>query len=140
MNLYEQLGIWLKGYTPVKDWIYFNSIQMEPDNFSLNTVTGSTVVNKFLDGSTERDLVFAIAMVSHYDNEMSSTNLDAIEEIDTFKSWMVKDGGLPDFGENTIVNEIVIIDDVPDVLVDSDQRVCQYKFQAKVNYLQREEI
>lgn len=137
MNKYEQLSNWLLGYTQINNWLHFNVVRMESGGFSLQSVPGNTIVQQYNDGSTERELIFAISMVQMYDAEQSTNNLNAIQEVDNFEQWMIKQTAMPDFGENVTINSIEILDHVPNLSVDNENSLCNYLFQCKVVYLEQ---
>lgn len=136
MNKFEQISIWLNEYEAIVDWLYFNAVIMNDISSSLQTVPGNTVLTEYIDGSSEHELVFAIAMIKLYDLEQSETNLTAIKEIENFANWISENQTLPDFGENVTVNFVKVLDEIPDLAVDSESNKCKYQFQCKVNYLE----
>lgn len=136
MNKFEQISIWLNEYEAIGDWLYFNAVIMNDISSSLQTVPGNTVLTEYIDGSSEHELVFAIAMIKLYDLEQSETNLTAIKEIENFANWISENQTLPDFGENVTVNFVKVLDEIPDLAVDSESNKCKYQFQCKVNYLE----
>lgn len=137
MNKYEQLSNWLLGYTQINNWLHFNVVRMESGGFSLQSVPGNTIVQQYNDGSTERELIFAISMVQMYDAEQSTNNLNAMQEVDNFEQWMIEQTSMPDFGENVAINSIEILDHVPSLAVDNENSLCNYLFQCKVVYLEQ---
>ena len=89
MNLYDQLTDWIKAnYTALSsDWLYFNAVRMDIGSNSVNSVSGSTITEKYMDGSTENELPFAIALVRLYSAEMSDDNVNAINEVSNLVEW-----------------------------------------------------
>ena len=136
MNLYEQIAIWLSDYEPIGQWLNFNVIDMTTENsYSMQSVPGSTVTQEFNNGNTERDLIFSIVLVKEYDTSYPGNNFDAIGEVDNLREWIENSSTLPDFGENIVVNQVDILDDVPSITIDQNERLCHYIFQSKINYL-----
>lgn len=137
MNEYEKISDWIIGYAPLNNWIYFNVIRMENGSYSVQSVPGNTIRNKFNDGSLEHDLIFAVSMVSNYSVEMSDDNLDAIAELKSFRAWIEESETLPDFGDGFIVNEIEVLEQVPNLSIDKENSLCNYYFQCRINYLEQ---
>lgn len=137
MNIYEQLTDWLKTtYDPMDgEWLYFNALNMDGETNSVLPVSGISTINTFIGGSTENEMVFAIALIRMYDTEMSDTNLNAIKDINDLVIWIKNQTEMPDFGEDYIVNFIEVVQDVPDISVDQDSGLCKYQMQFKINYL-----
>ena len=138
MNLYDQLTDWIKtNYTALSsDWLYFNAIRMDIGSNSVNSVSGSTITEKYMDGSTENELPFAIALVRLYSAEMSDDNVNAINEVANLVEWFKTETTLPDFGTDKIVNSIEITQDIPDIVIDQDAGLCKYQILGKVQFLQ----
>ena len=138
MNLYDQLTDWIKtNYTALSsDWLYFNAIRMDIGSNSVNSVSGSTITEKYMDGSTENELAFAIALVRLYSAEMSDDNVNAINEVSNLVEWFKAEATLPDFGTDKVVNSIEITQDIPDIVIDQDAGLCKYQIQGKVQFLQ----
>ena len=100
MNLYDQLTDWIKtNYTALSsDWLFFNAIRMDMGSNSVNSVSGSMITEKYMDGSTENELTFAIALVRLYSAEMSDDNEHAINEVANLVEFFKTETTLPDFG------------------------------------------
>lgn len=136
MNKYEKLSDWLLGYTTIGNWLYFNVIRMEGGSSSVQSVPGNTIISEYIDGSKERELVFAISMIRLYDTEMSENNLAAIAEVESFENWIESQTTLPDFGTGYLVHEVEILEHVPNLSIEQDINVCNYLFQCRVKYLE----
>ena len=108
------------------------------DNTSLNSVSGERKIDEFIDGSYTAELYFSIAMVKGYDSETSLTNIDSIFEIENFMDWIDNDDNLKslDFGDSVNILEIDVMQNVPTILVDSEQNLAKYQFQSRIRYIQ----
>lgn len=137
MNLYEQISEWLKNYEHIGSWIYFNVTNYEAGCISLNSVTSSRYLRKFIDGSQEVELVFAIDMVNMYDAGTSTTNLEALQEVKNFSDWIELQNKLksfPDFGTKREISDIAVLDDCPSITINADGQTAKYQFQVKITY------
>ena len=108
------------------------------DNTSLNSVSGERKIDEFIDGSYTAELYFSITMVKGYDSETSLTNIDSIFEIENFMDWIDNDDNLKslDFGDSVNILEIDVMQNVPTILVDSEQNLAKYQFQSRIRYIQ----
>lgn len=137
-NKYEALRDWLLNYTQLTGWLYFNVTNIEQNNTSLNSVPGDSELNQFIDGSAEKELIFAIDMVKAYDTGTSDTNLDAIQEVNAFSKWITEHNqaqNFPDF-DGCIVSEIKVLESAPSASVDNEQGLIKYQFQCRISYLE----
>lgn len=137
MNIYEKLIDWLKITCPFSDWVYFNVIRQEVGTNSVYSISGTTILNDYIDGSTDNELVFGISLVRLYSSEMSDDNLTAMDEINSIVEAIQDAETLPILDSNYIVDSVEIVQDVPSVNIDQDQNVCEYQIQAKINYLKK---
>jgi len=137
MNKYDSIATWLLTYPNIGEWLYFNVSNVEVDNVSLNSVSGERTLVKFNDGSAECELTFAVSMFKSYDTGTSDINLNALHECENLADWCEEQNAirnLPTFTGST-VNEIKILDSVPDVAVDNEQGIAKYMIQGKINFL-----
>lgn len=135
MNKYEKLSEWLSRYEPIGSWLYFNVTNVEADNTSLNSVSNDRSLNKFIDGSTECELLFAIDLVKQYDTGTSELNLEAMAECEALIDWCEHQLELPKF-DNCVVYQLEILNNVPSLSVDTDESLAKYQIQGKVSYLE----
>lgn len=144
MNIYEKIADWLLACPEVEGYIYFNVIPLEKDTASVNSNSGSSVLNNFVDGSKEVRLMFNINLVKSYDNGgTSDLNLDAIQAFDNIISF-VEDknikGEYPELGSAYVVNEIGSTYKAPEVYLTPDNpNIARYEGQFYIEYLQRKE-
>ena len=105
MNINEKINEWLATtYQPLNEWLYFNATPMIVGTVAMNSVSGDRVYKRFVDGSVQRRVVFAIDMVLSYDDAgTSDVNMDAINEVNKFSEWIEGQLSLqivPNFGKN----------------------------------------
>lgn len=140
MNLYEQIKNWIQQYEPISsDWIYFNVVNFEAGFVSLNSVTTSKLVSKDVLGNRTIDLLVAVAMIKEYDNGTSNNNLDAIQEVDNFASWVENQVEYPDFGAGKTVEKIEISDNGYTPAIDADNNLAKYEFTIRFRYKEESE-
>jgi hypothetical protein len=95
MSKYEVISEWLKACDQITNWLYFNAILMEENNVSITPISDGNVI-EYINGSSERELLFAIDFVQAYDTETSSTNLRSIEDTLDVIEWVKTQTVLPD--------------------------------------------
>jgi hypothetical protein len=135
MSKYEVISEWLKTCDQITNWLYFNAILMEENNVSITPISGGNVI-PYIDGSSERELLFAIDFVQAYDTETSTTNLRSIEDTLDVIEWVKTQTVLPDFGDGFETESIEVDDEVPGTLVDQDNHLCKYQYICKIKFFQ----
>lgn len=145
MNIYEKINEWLATtYQPLNEWLYFNATPMIVGTVAMNSVSGDRVYKRFVDGSVQRRVIFAIDMVLSYDDAgTSDVNMNAINEVNKFSEWIEEQLSLqnvPDFGKNRTIESIEVLTNVPSLLIDNTNRLAKYQFQARIEYKDESEV
>ena len=144
MNIYKKIDEWLKNkYEPIGGWLYFNCTPMITGTTAMNSVPGDTVVRKFIDGTKEKQLIFAIDMICNYDNQgTSDINMLAMDEVNNFIAWLqnISTEDYPDLGENNTIKKIEVLTKIPSLLVNTDELLGKYQFQASILYNDESEV
>lgn len=145
MNIYEKINEWLATtYQPLNEWLYFNATPMIVGTVAMNSVSGDRVYKRFVDGSVQRRVIFAIDMVLSYDDAgTSDVNMNAINEVNKFSEWIEEQLSLqnvPDFGNNKTIESIEVLTNVPSLLIDNTNGLAKYQFQARIEYKDESEV
>lgn len=145
MNIYEKINEWLATtYQPLNEWLYFNATPMIVGTVAMNSVSGDRVYKRFVDGSVQRRVIFAIDMVLSYDDAgTSDVNMNAINEVNKFSEWIEEQLSLqnvPDFGKNRTIESIEVLTNVPSLLIDNTNGLAKYQFQARIEYKDESEV
>lgn len=145
MNIYEKINEWLSTtYQPLNEWLYFNATPMIVGTVAMNSVPGDRVYKRFVDGSVQRRVIFAIDMVLSYDDAgTSDVNMNAINEVNKFSEWIEEQLSLqnvPDFGKNRTIESIEVLTNVPSLLIDNTNGLAKYQFQARIEYKDESEV
>lgn len=145
MNIYEKINEWLATtYQPLNEWLYFNATPMIVGTVAMNSVSGDRVYKRFVDGSVQRRVIFAIDMVLSYDDAgTSDVNMNAINEVNKFSEWIEEQLSLqnvPDFGNNRTIESIEVLTNVPSLLIDNTNGLAKYQFQARIEYKDESEV
>lgn len=145
MNIYEKINEWLATtYQPLNEWLYFNATPMIVGTVAMNSVSGDRVYKRFVDGSVQRRVIFAIDMVLSYDDcGTSDVNMDAINEVNKFSEWIEEQlplQNVPDFGNNRTIESIEVLTNVPSLLIDNTNGLAKYQFQARIEYKDESEV
>lgn len=145
MNIYEKINEWLATtYQPLNEWLYFNATPMIVGTVAMNSVSGDRVYKRFVDGSVQRRVIFAIDMVLSYDDAgTSGVNMNAINEVNKFSEWIEEQLSLqnvPDFGKNRTIESIEVLTNVPSLLIDNTNGLAKYQFQARIEYKDESEV
>ena len=137
-NKYECLSNWLNNYPVIYNWLHFNASKMEAENVSLNSVSGERKLEEYIDDSYKAELYFALVLVTPFDFETSETNMQAMLEIVNFMDWVdnKENIDLLSFGSDVIVDKVDVLQSSPNMVIDTEQSLAKYQFQAKVTYIQ----
>lgn len=138
INKYNAITEWLSTYPSIYEWVYFNASQMIQNNTSVNSVSSERKIEQFIDGSYMSELYFSITMIKGYDVETSTTNLDAINEIENLMAWVDNDDNISsiNFGDDVNILDLDVVELTPTITVDKEQNLAKYQFRAKITYIQ----
>ena len=138
INKYNAITEWLSTYPSIYEWVYFNASQMVQNNTSVNSVSSERKVEEFIDGSYMSELYFSITMIKGYDVETSTTNLDAMNEIENLMVWVDNDDNISsiNFGDDINILDLDVVELTPTITVDKEQNLAKYQFRAKITYIQ----
>lgn len=138
-NKYQIINNWLlNNYQPLNNWMYFNATPEIVGSTTLNSVAGSNTIREYIDGSKDKELIFAIDMITQYDGQgTSSVNMDAFDEVTNFIDFLSKlqKSNYPVFSSKQEVYKIKVLSDVPDVLVNTQNMLSKYQFQCSIYYI-----
>lgn len=144
MQIYKAINEWLLNYTPLNNWIYFNATPVITGTVAMNMVAGDRVTKEYIDGTKQKQCVFAIDMISEYDGSgTSDVNMNALAEVESFMDWLEiqnKESNFPDFGKNYITEKVEVLTNVPQLLINEQSQLAKYQFQARVNYKDESEV
>ena len=138
INKYNAITEWLSTYPSIYEWVYFNASQMVQNNTSVNSVSSERKIEQFIDGSYMSELYFSITMIKGYDVETSTTNLDAMNEIENLMAWVDNDDNMSylNFGDDVNILDLDVVELTPTITVDNEQNLAKYQFRAKITYIQ----
>ena len=138
MNIYAKIENWLKLYKPLNNWIYFNATPDIDGTVAMNSVAGDRVIKRFVDGSKQKEVLFAIDMISLYDNTgTSDINMKNLDEVDNFIEWLElqdKEKNYPTFNDYTIIDKLEVLNSTPTILVNTQDMLSKYQFQVRISY------
>lgn len=139
-NKYQIIAEWLKGYTPLNKYLYFNVTPFESDNVSVNSVSGETFIDEFIDGTHRVELLFSVNFIKDYDELKSDLNLRMNEEFISLNEWVKKqdkEGNYPSIPECT-VEKIEPTLTTPTVSRDTTHSLAKYQGEFKLTYVEGE--
>lgn len=138
MNIYAKIEDWLKLYKPLNNWIYFNATPDINGTVAMNSVAGDRVIKRFVDGSKQKEVLFAIDMISLYDNTgTSDINMKNLDEVDNFIEWLElqdKEKNYPTFNDYTIIDKLEVLNSTPTILINTQDMLSKYQFQVRISY------
>lgn len=140
-NKYAKIKEWFEdGYIPKFDFVFFNVSSYEVGNASINSIQGERVLNEFMDGSREVELLFSISLMKGYDAAgTSDVNLEAIQDFENIAMWVEEQNenkNYPDFGNNVLIEDLSVLSSAPTVMVDNQNQIAKYQGQFKIRYME----
>lgn len=117
--------------------LYLNVLP--PDSVALLT-DSETDETEFIGGSKLASVLFTLAVVADYSEEMDGENAEALTMLDEFREWIEEqeeDGNYPEFGDNINVCEIKNTQRTPSFAsVSEDGKSAKYLFGVRVRYME----
>ena len=140
MDKNKTLSEFISSYPQLYGWLYFNTLIQSSGETSLMT-DSDNILKEFIDCSKQREYIFSIMMMKDYDSGTSDLNIEALDETQNFNRWVEEQNNLenfPDWGENNVIDEMIVLSELPILSVDQDTNVAKYMLQLKINYLEKE--
>lgn len=139
-NRFEKIKTWLQNCPYVDDYIYLNVLPNEVEDTSISSDAGIPgVIQEFINGDKQMELLFNVSIVKVYDKGTSDLNSDALTTFENIDRWVKEQNKLknyPDFSPCIIYN----IDSYytnPDIFISEDESKCEYRAKYKVDYLEK---
>ena len=107
-------------------------------NVSVNSATGIRELERYLDGTRKVEMQFAIDLITKYDVEQSTINLEAIQEFQDISEWIDEQneqGNYPDI-DGVIIEEISGLQLYPTLTIDASMEKAKYQGQYKLTYME----
>ena len=136
-NKYELIAEWLKGYTPLNKYVYFNVTPFESDNVSLNSVCGEAYLDEFIDGTHRIELLFSVNYILDYDELKSDLNLRMNEEFISLNKWVRQQdeqGNYPEF--NCLIEKVEPLITTPTVTRYTTPNLAKYQGEFKITFIE----
>lgn len=138
-NKYELIATWLKSYTPLNKYLYFNVTPYESNNVSVNSVSNDTSVDEFIDGTRRVEFLFSVDFVLDYDELKSDLNLRMNEEFIALNEWVIsqdKQRNYPSF-VNANIEKVEPLTTTPTISRDTTHSLAKYSGDFRITYTER---
>ena len=138
-NKYELISNWLKSYTPLNKYLYFNVTPFESNNVSVNSVSNDTSVDEFIDGTKRVEFLFSVNFVLDYDELKSDLNLRMNEEFISLNEWVEtqdKQRNYPSF-VNANIEKVEPLTTTPTISRDTTHNLAKYSGDFRITYTER---
>lgn len=136
MNKYKKILEWLQDYNLIFKWIDFNVTPFQAGNMAVNSVSGARELETYMDDSRLVELLFSVVLIAKYGKGTSDTNVNAIEEFDNIQAWMEEQNKIGNLPEIDGAEEVVSLQLVPIMTVDSEGKLAKYQGQYKLVYME----
>ena len=136
---YELICTWLKSYTPLNKYLYFNVTPFESSNVSVNSVSNDKSVDEFIDGTKRVEFLFSVNFVLDYEELKTDLNLRMNEEFIALNEWVEtqdKQRNYPAF-VNAIVEKVEPLTTTPIIARDTTHNLAKYSGDFKITYTER---
>lgn len=138
-NKYELIATWLKSYSPLNKYLYFNVTPYESSNVSVNSVSNDTSVDEFIDGTRRVEFLFSVDFVLDYDELKSDLNLRMNEEFVALNEWVEtqdKQRNYPSF-VNANIEKVEPLTTTPTISRDTTHNLAKYSGDFRITYTER---
>lgn len=115
-------------------------LQSQPESFSIDSVPSESVVQRYLDGSVVKRLLFTISSRMYYSSNLTGQeeNLKFFEDLE---NWVTRNDLLmilPDLGEKRKARSLEVTLSGYPYTVNEDEGLARYQIQFRLIYLQEE--
>lgn len=107
----------------------------QQDSFSIEETPTNTVINEYIDGSSERQFVFVLAARLFYSEEIRN-NLDNSGFFEDFQDWLeqcTKNGVFPELGTGLTPTKIEAMSNGY-MFENNNNRLARYQIQCRLLY------
>lgn len=137
MSKHSAMVEYLKQYPGLRSFLYFNTATDKLGNVSVQTVYSDEWEKRQLRGHGIKRYDFALVSMVPQDSGTSSSNVDQMEDVQTFMEWITEQDRMrnfPDF-ENCKVISIENLQNMPNLAgVNAAGSVAKYMCQCRVRY------
>lgn len=118
--------------------IDIDCLQSQPESFSIDSVPSESVVQRYLDGSTVKRLLFTISSRMYYSSDLTGQeeNLQFFEDLENWVTQKDMLIDLPDLGEKRKARSLEVTQSGYPFTVDEDEGLARYQIQFRLTYLQ----
>lgn len=113
-------------------------LQSKPESFSIDSVPSECVVQRYLDGSVVKRLLFTISSRMYYSSELAGQeeNLQFFEDLENWVTQKDMLMDLPDLGEKRRARSLEVTLSGYPFTVNEDEGLARYQIQFRLIYLQ----
>ena len=138
MAIVDSIRAWLRQYPELKGRLDVDFLDEDEDTYSLDTVPGTGIIKRYMDGSTVREYPFVVASRRLYDQNVEQ-NIDNLEFFEKLSDWVeekqaVKD--LPKMDKGCTALKIEVTSTAYPFVVSEDGKA-RYQIQMRLEYFKR---
>lgn len=131
----DALVEWARKCSELDGFLKLNAILTEEGERAIYTVANEHVAQRYIDGTADREMTFALRMVARWSDGFDGINADAERTAETWLDWVASQwpGNVPGIGAE--VTGIEPVQNVPTLAaVYQEEGLAEYMFQAKIYY------
>lgn len=141
MTVIDSLHAWLRNCPAFQDRrLDIDCLKSDPDSCSLDSVPGSRIVTRYIDGSTVRRQLFTVSSRAAYgpDLEQQRENLQLFEDLESWIDTCLMTGALPALGEKRRTRSLSVLSTPYPIEADegTEGGTARYQIQLEIIYLQ----
>lgn len=138
MTIMESVRSWLRKCPELKGRLDVDFLDENEDAYSLDSIPGTEIVKKYLDGSTIRQYLFVVASRRLYDQNIEQ-NLGNLEFFEKLTEWIENKSAVKQLpvldGGRTALKVEVTSSAYPFVV--SEDGKARYQIQLRLEYFKR---
>lgn len=138
MTIMEGVRSWLRKCPDLKGRLDVDYLGENEDTYSLDSIPGTEIVKKYLDGSTIRQYLFVVASRRLYDQDIEQ-NLGNLEFFEKLTEWIENKSAvkqLPVLSDGRTALKVEVTSSAYPFVVSEDGKA-RYQIQLRLEYFKR---
>lgn len=128
---------WAKTWEHLDGFLKLNAIKAKDDDASMTTVYSDSQGTPFIDGTARREFTFGLRLMLPWSDGYDEVNENANELVEKWRDWVDVQypNNVPDW-QGAEIEAIEALYDVPAVTIYEDDSLAEYRFMARITYVE----